>query len=175
MFPKAIWVELLERETNRNPGNVNVVYYKQLKWRIKQKPNLKTIWSFARPLDLTRTIVYWNMEKYADVIVDNELIESDIPKISIDEESKGETKEKVEQELTLQLVKGQGKKARSSCLWTHHTTFFYALICLTYICLCPLTTYFTDGKWQILCNPPDVSHRLLIVAAFILVFQFWLY
>ncbi|ETV95757.1 hypothetical protein, variant 2 [Aphanomyces invadans] len=42
MFPKAIWVEMLENQSAANAANVNVVYYRRIKGKAKEKPHLRT-------------------------------------------------------------------------------------------------------------------------------------
>ena len=75
MFPKAIFVDILEDQWFRGkegPSNVHVVYYKQA--LRDDDPNkfykdYYNISSFVNPLYLMRNVVYWNLERFADVTV----------------------------------------------------------------------------------------------------------
>ena len=78
MFPKSIFLEIIEDQTALDDGNVNVVYYNRIKPKAKLKPHLKTGFSFCRVQSMLpftpyflQNILYWDLRRYANVIVDN--------------------------------------------------------------------------------------------------------
>ncbi|OQS01939.1 hypothetical protein THRCLA_05635 [Thraustotheca clavata] len=158
MFPKAIWVEMIESQTVTNPQNVNVVYYRRIHAKEKEKPHLKTGFSFTSikavlcfPADMIQSWIYWDMKQYANVIVEN---------------SKDLTIEAQSQCLKCELVKGPGRRVHH---WiVYFLRFLHLLIVagasLTYIFYCPhgFKTQYLDenfsytvcpSSWPILTKP----------------------
>ncbi|ETV74924.1 hypothetical protein H257_10547 [Aphanomyces astaci] len=131
MFPKAIWVEMLENQSAANAANVNVVYYRRIKGKAKEKPHLQTGFSFTSvkaclffPTDLFQSWLYWDMAKFANVIVDN----SD--DVSTDQQAA---------QLQLELVGGEGcrtPRAVIYCVRFSHAFLVFALA-LGYVFYCP--------------------------------------
>jgi len=70
LVPKAILVELFEREHRLDPANVNLVVYKEVKHAAKFYHDYEPAPStFVHPLYLLRNILYADMDRYADAIV----------------------------------------------------------------------------------------------------------
>ncbi len=65
-------MELLESYGREAPGNVNVVYYDKIKYKLARKANLSIIRSLTRPFDISRSILYFTLRNHADLIVENE-------------------------------------------------------------------------------------------------------
>jgi len=69
IFPKGVWYDLLEHFLQEDPNNVHVVYYKEVEHAHKIYPGYHTTNTISSPLQIVRNLRYYNMEKYADVIV----------------------------------------------------------------------------------------------------------
>jgi hypothetical protein len=74
MFPKAILVDLLERnsvELGQPMGqrNMHVVYYEEVPHAVKTWPIYHALRAFVNPLRPLRSMLYWNLKPIADVVV----------------------------------------------------------------------------------------------------------
>jgi len=70
MWPKAVFVELFEKHGSKNPDNVHVVAYRQV-WHAKRAygAGSRSI-SAVVPLNPMANILYFNLERFANVIVE---------------------------------------------------------------------------------------------------------
>jgi len=69
-WPKAIWVEVFEKEGRKNPNNVHVVSYRRIPHaRLSYG---KKAWAFSgvAPAHFFDNLAYRNLEKYANVVVE---------------------------------------------------------------------------------------------------------
>eukprot|EP01084_Bolivina_argentea_P276869 472518_1 len=69
IFPKAIFVELYERQFRINPNNIKIVKYEEINHCYKYWKGYVTVNSFVNPLLPIRNIRYWNLDKICDVFV----------------------------------------------------------------------------------------------------------
>ncbi|KDO22434.1 hypothetical protein SPRG_12715 [Saprolegnia parasitica CBS 223.65] len=175
MFPKAIWVEMIESQAATNPDNVHVVYYKRIHAKQKEKPHLKTGFSFTSikailffPSDVIQSWLYWDMRQYANVIVDND------PKLTLDEQSK---------RLKCELQPGRGRRVHH---WVVYFIRFLHLVIvvgasLTYVLYCPggnQTKHLGPNFTYNVCPsswPVTAGYRIVIVVIIVSIVEFWFY
>lgn len=70
MYPKGIWVELIETQIRHgHPDNASVVYYHLHHWSEREHPQLVLARSCVGPCDCLRNIFYFNMKSFAQVHV----------------------------------------------------------------------------------------------------------
>ncbi|CAK4648701.1 hypothetical protein LEN26_015533 [Aphanomyces euteiches] len=171
MFPKAIWVEMLENQTANNPNNVNVVYYRRMKGKAKEKPHLITGFSFTSlrawllfPTDLFQSWLYWDMSRYANIIVDN----SD--DVSVEEQAT---------QLQLQLVKGMGYRTPRSVVYM--VRFLHAFLvfglALGFVFYCPGGYDDKDFAYEVCPSrwPGTTGYRLTLTVIVVAILEFWWY
>jgi len=71
LFPKRIFVNLFERNGLNNPNNVNVVSYRRVKHAHQTYGEPEDPWiSGVAPLAPITNLLYFNLEKFAHVIVE---------------------------------------------------------------------------------------------------------
>lgn len=70
MFPRAIFVDLLERHHQDHPSNVHIVYYSWVKHAVQHFPTCQcSDFGFVGPLHPFRSLFYWRLQRFADVLV----------------------------------------------------------------------------------------------------------
>ena len=70
LWPKNLWVALFERYTKKNPSNVHVVCYRRVKHAVQTYGKAGDVPGLVAPLHWIKTRKYWNLENFADVIVE---------------------------------------------------------------------------------------------------------
>ncbi|KAF0693517.1 Aste57867_15543 [Aphanomyces stellatus] len=175
MFPKAIWVEMLENQSANNAHNVNVVYYRRLKGKVKEKPHLTTGFSFTSfkawllfPTDVIQSWLYWDMSCFANVIVDNS---DDVPLAN------------QTQQLELQLVQGSGFRTPRAVIYM--VRFMHGLLvfglALGYVFYCPggypAATPEVSFAYEVCPStwPGTTGYRITLAVVAIAILEFWFY
>ena len=69
IFPKAIFVELYQRQMRINPDNIKIVKYEEIAHCYKYWKGYKTVNSLVNPLLPVLSLRFWNLDKLCNVIV----------------------------------------------------------------------------------------------------------
>lgn len=168
MFPKSILREVLEDQVALNADNVHVVYYNRIKAKAKAKGFLKTGYSFIStaafyiPSGFVQNWIYWDLRKFADVIVDND------ESLSVDEQIS---------ELKCTLKPGTGFRVYPWAIFLLRLANVFTVLFAVgfYIVYCPHEYNPKESFGTCSSSWPDaMGFRALLAVIFISITQFWL-
>ena len=70
LWPKLIWARLYERWRKASPENMHVVFYRRIAHARHLDPHNAPSHGLVAPLRLFRALRYWNLERFADAVVE---------------------------------------------------------------------------------------------------------
>ena len=157
IFPKAILVDMFEREMLINPNNVHLIEYKEIsKNNIKEcyklYPNYYCAPAIVNPIALLRSLRYYNLSKMCDAKVY-------VKKIKLKNDKNDENNVKYVYNGIVE--KNNNVHRPSVSFWIRNTNSFGAIIATLYV---------------LFMKKPElnVEYRALI-AAFIVIVHYWIY